>query len=339
MEADSERVQYIASQFQNKDTIPAQFIRSAAEQPAATTVRGVVLQIPVIDVGGGGGGDESEIVGLIKAVSEDWGMFQVVNHGIPDDVISRLQNAGREFFELPVEEKELIAKTPSSGIEGYGTRLQQEVDGKKAWVDHLFHKIWPPAAVKYDFWPRNPPGYRQATEDYRERLREASEKLIKWLSIGLGLDEPRLKVAMGGDDTVYLLKINYYPPCPRPDLALGVVAHSDMSALTVLVPSEIQGLQVSRDGEWYDVMYTKNALIVLIGDQMEILSNGKYKAVFHRTTVNKENTRMSWPVFIEPPDEHEIGPIPELVDDKSPPKYKTMKFKDYVYRKLNKIPM
>ncbi|KAL6512053.1 Iron ascorbate-dependent oxidoreductase [Orobanche gracilis] len=178
----------------------------------------------------------------------------------------------------------------------------------------------------------------EATEEYGQRLREVSDKLIKWLSLGLGLQEQQLKVAMGGEDTILLMKINYYPPCPRPDLALGVVAHTDMSALTVLVPNEVQGLQVFRDGHWYDVKYIPNALIIHIGDQIEILSNGKFKAVFHRTTVNKDSTRMSWPVFLEPPPEHEIGPIPELVNGKSPSKYKYKKYKDYAYCKLNKLP-
>lgn len=111
---------------------------------------------------------------------------------------------------------------------------------------------------------------REANEEYAQRLREVSDKLIKWLSLGLGLEEQELKVAMGGEDTIFLMKINYYPPCPRPDLALGVVAHTDMSALTILVPNEVQGLQVFRDDHWYDVKYIPNALIIHIGDQIEV---------------------------------------------------------------------
>ncbi|KAK4391117.1 Flavonol synthase/flavanone 3-hydroxylase [Sesamum angolense] len=333
-----ERVQSIASLSKNTDTIPHEFIRSENEQPAATTLHGVVLEVPVIDLGLTDDSNGKTIVELISEASRDWGMFQVVNHGIPDQTISNLQRVGREFFELPRAERELIAKTPESGIEGYGTTLQKEVEGKKGWVDHLFHKIWPPSAVNYRFWPKDPPSYRQANEEYCERLREVYDKLIKWLSLGLGLEEQELKVAMGGEDTVFLMKINYYPPCPRPDLALGVVAHTDMSGLTILVPNQVQGLQVFRDGHWYDVKYIPNALIVHIGDQIEILSNGKYKAVFHRTTVNKNCTRMSWPVFLEPPAELEIGPIAKLVSEESPAKYKTKKYKEYVYCKLNKLP-
>lgn len=113
---------------------------------------------------------------------------------------------------------------------------------------------------------------REANEEYAARLREVSDKLTKYLSLGLGLGEEELKVGMGGEDTNYLMKINYYPPCPRPDLALGVVAHTDMSALTILVPNDVQGLQVYRDDHWYDVKYIPNALIIHIGDQIQVHS-------------------------------------------------------------------
>lgn len=71
---------------------------------------------------------------------------------------------------------------------------------------------------------------------------------------------------------------------------------------------------------------------------VQILSNGRYKSVLHRTTVNKEMTRMSWPVFLEPPPELAIGPLTKLISEDDPPKYKTKKYSDYVFCKLNKIP-
>ncbi|PHT38425.1 Flavonol synthase/flavanone 3-hydroxylase [Capsicum baccatum] len=333
------RVQSVASITNCMDTIPSEYIRSKNEQPAATTLHGVVLQVPVIDISDIDANEEKIVKEIAKA-SKEWGIFQVINHGIPDEVIANLQKVGKEFFEeVPQEEKELIAKNPGSqSIEGYGTSLQKEVEGKKGWVDHLFHKIWPPSSINYRCWPKNPPSYREANEEYAKRLREVVDRMFKSLSLGLGLEAHEMMEAAGGEDIVYLLKINYYPPCPRPDLALGVVAHTDMSCITLLVPNEVQGLQVFKDGHWYDVNYIPNALIVHIGDQVEILSNGKYKSVYHRTTVNKDKTRMSWPVFLEPPSEHEVGPISKLVNEANPPKFKTKKYKDYVYCKLNKLP-
>ncbi|GKD03930.1 flavonol synthase [Tanacetum coccineum] len=179
---------------------------------------------------------------------------------------------------------------------------------------------------------------RDTNEEYAESMIGVANKLLGLLSKGLGLEEDEVKQALGGEDLIYMLKINYYPPCPCPELALGVAPHTDMSSITILVPNDVQGLQVFKDDHWYDVAYIPNALIIHIGDQIEILSNGKYKSVYHRSTVNKEKTRMSWPIFLEPPPEFEVGPIPKLVNKDDPPKYKTKKYKDYVYCKLNKLP-
>ncbi|CAI8585467.1 unnamed protein product [Vicia faba] len=299
------RVQTISHQ--SKDTpVPSIFVRAESEQPGTTTVHGVKLEVPIIDFSNP---DGETLEKEIAEASKEWGMFQILNHEIPNDVIRKLQSVGKEFFELPQEEKEVIAKpVGSNSIEGYGTSLQKEVNGKKGWVDHLFHIIWPPSSVNYRIWPNKPASYREVNEEYGKYLRGVIDKLFKSLSIGLGLKEHELKEA------------------------------ADMSHVTILVPNEVQGLQASRDGQWYDVKYVPNALVIHIGDQMEILSNGKYKAVLHRTTVNKEETRMSWPVFIEPQGEFEVGPHPKLINKENPPKFKTKKYKDYAYCKLNKIP-
>lgn len=151
-----ERVQAIASV--STDTIPAEFIRPESEQPGLTTYGGQALQVPVIDFSDP---HEEILVGSIVDASCKWGMFQIVNHEIPVEVIIKLQQVGKEFFELPQEEKEAYAKpVGSKSVEGYGTKLQKEVEGKKGWVDHLFHKIWPPHTINYQFWPKNPPSYR-----------------------------------------------------------------------------------------------------------------------------------------------------------------------------------
>ncbi|CAK7343054.1 unnamed protein product [Dovyalis caffra] len=330
------RVQTIASLSTDKETIPEEFIRPEKEQPAITTSHGPVPQIPTIDLNDP---DEQNLVRLIVDASKEWGIFQIINHGVPSDLITKLQDVGKTFFELPQEEKEVYAKPhDSKSVEGYGSKLQKDPHEKKSWVDHLFHRIWPPSSINYKFWPKNPPSYREVNEEYGIYMREVVDKLFTTLSVGLGLEGQVLKEAAGGEEIEYMLKINYYPPCPRPDLTLGVVAHTDLSAITILVPNEVPGLQVFKDDHWIEAKYIPNALIIHIGDQIEILSNGKYKAVLHRTTVSKDKARMSWPVFLEPPGEFVVGPLPQLISKDNPPKFKTKKFKDYMYCKLNKLP-
>ncbi|KAF2296671.1 hypothetical protein GH714_001056 [Hevea brasiliensis] len=302
---DVERVQGIASTF--RDNIPEAYIRSEQEQPALTTVHGLDPGVQVIDMSDP---DQEKVHGLIINASQEWGMFQIINHGIPSEVIIKLQNVGKEFLSFRKKRKKFMLNH----------------QGLRKAMEHFFKKKW--RARKAG----------EANEDYAKHLNRVADKLLKTLSLGLGLKEHELKEAMGGENLQYLLKINYYPPCPRPDLALGVVAHTDMSSLTILVPNDVQGLQASRDGKWYGVKYIPNALVIHIGDQLEILSNGKYKSVLHRTTVNKEKARMSWPVFLEPPFRFTIGPHPKLVNGENPAKYTSKKFDDYCYCKLNKIP-
>jgi flavonol synthase len=151
-------VQAIAFSSLTTNTIPAEFIRPEKEQPALTTFHGPAPEIPTVDLSDP---DQDKLVRLIANASKEWGIFQVVNHGIPSDVVSNLQAVGKHFFELPQEEKEAYAKPcGAQSVEGYGNKLQKDPDGKKAWVDHLFHMIWPPSVVNYRFWPKNPPSYR-----------------------------------------------------------------------------------------------------------------------------------------------------------------------------------
>nr|CAB3451184.1 unnamed protein product [Digitaria exilis] len=286
---------------------------------------------PVIDLSAPGCGER------VAEAAREWGLFQVVNHGVPSSVIAELQRVGRAFFALPREDKERYTMDRASGrIEGYGTTLQRE-----AWHDFFFHVVAPPARVDHGVWPRSLDGYREANEAYSRHAQRLARDLFEHLSLGLGLDEGAMAEAFGGGDMVFLQKINFYPPCPQPELTLGVLPHTDMSTLTLLVPNEVPGLQVFREGHWYDVKYVPDALIVHIGDQIEasILSNGAYKAVLHRTTVSKEKTRMSWPVFVEPPGELVVGPHPRLVTDESPAKYKAKKYKEYQHGKINVIPL
>lgn len=156
---ETQTVQNVASI--SKETIPAQFVRSEKEQPGITTVRGTQLEVPIIDFSNP---DEDKVIREIIKASNERGMFQIVNHEIPTQLITKLQDVGKTFFELPQEEKDQYAKPPDSqSLEGYGTKLSKDVDNKRGWVDHLFHKIWPPSDINYRFWPKNPPSYRLLT--------------------------------------------------------------------------------------------------------------------------------------------------------------------------------
>ncbi|KAE8668465.1 Flavonol synthase/flavanone 3-hydroxylase [Hibiscus syriacus] len=112
----------------------------------------------------------------------------------------------------------------------------------------------------------------EVNKEYSQEVRKVVEKLFRWLSMGLGLEADVLKEGAGGEEIEYMMKINYYPPCLRPDLTLGVSFHTDLSAITVLEPNDVPGLQVFKDGLWINAKYIPGSLIIHIGDQIEVTS-------------------------------------------------------------------
>ena len=116
---------------------------------------------------------------------------------------------------------------------------------------------------------------REVTEEYKKEVMKLTNRLLELLSEGLGLEGKALKSCVGGDEIQLEMKINMYPSCPQPELALGVEPHTDMSALTLLVPNDVPGLQVWKDNNWVVVDYFPNALFVHVGDQIEVNTKKK----------------------------------------------------------------
>ncbi|KAJ6751706.1 hypothetical protein OIU85_002161 [Salix viminalis] len=84
-----------------------------------------------------------------------------------------------------------------------------------------------------------------------------------------------------------MMRMNYYPPCPQPELVIGLDSHSDAVGLTILLQvNEMEGLQVRKSGRWIPVEPLPNAFVLNIGDMLEIVTNGIYRSTEHRAAVN-----------------------------------------------------
>eukprot|EP01018_Ginkgo_biloba_P004518 Gb_33402 [translate_table: standard] len=316
-------------------TLPLQYVRSDLDELQKTKVEDdSTIQIPIIDLQGLNAENiNSDLIQEIARASQDWGFFQIINHGISDSLIARVQAVGKAFFDLPLKEKELYANKPENPI-GYGSKVGISPDAKLEWGDYYYHLVWPPARRDMDTWPKQPPTYIEAMDEYSREVCKLWERLQWGLSCGLGVDQFCLEEGVGGEKKMIHIRINYYPPCPQPDLAVGLAPHSDPNALTILLQDEVPGLQIRKNGAWVDIKCAPGALIVNIGDQLEILSNGKYKSIEHRSRVHKDQSRMSWAMFCAPPHELVVSPLRELVAEQSPPLYKASSYGDYLHRFL-----
>ncbi|KAK6947695.1 Non-hem dioxygenase N-terminal domain [Dillenia turbinata] len=337
------RVESLASS--GIQSIPKEYIRPQEELTSIGNVfeeekKEEGPQVPTIDLQGLFSEDEAvrtKCRDELKRAAVDWGVMHLVNHGIDDQLINRVKEVGEAFFNLPVEEKEKYANDQASGkIQGYGSKLANNASGQLEWEDYFFHLVFPEDKRDLSIWPQNPSDYTTVTSEYARQLRGLATKLLTNLSIGLGLEEGRLEKEVGGLEELLLqMKINYYPKCPQPELALGVEAHTDVSALTFILHNMVPGLQLFYEGKWVTAKCVPNSIIMHIGDTIEILSNGKYKSILHRGLVNKEKVRISWAVFCEPPKEKIIlKPLPELVTEAEPALFPPRTFQQHIQHKL-----
>jgi len=231
----------------------------------------------------------------------------------------------QEFFDLSVEEKrkQCPVRPGIHMLEGYGRFFDISDDTILDWVDALVHYISPEWAKAVEHWPKIPSTYRETYEKYGEEVIRLMEKLLGLLSEGLGLDPNYIQTL--SKESLLLLRINYYPPCPQPDLVNGIRPHSDGNMLTVLLDDGVDGLQVRKGDEWFNVASVPESLIINIGDLLQIVSNGKYKSAEHRAVANANQNRMSFVMFLTTQAEVEIGAAPELIDEAHPGLYKAVK--------------
>ena len=128
-----------------------------------------------------------------------------------------------------------------------------------------------------------------------------------------------------------ILSLNYYPCCPSPELTVGVGRHSDISTITILLQDETGGLYMRGTSEdsWIHVPPVTGALVINIGDVLQIMSNDKYKSIEHRAIADRSKNRVSIPFFVNPGSDATIGPPPEVLASGETPLYKNVVYSDY----------
>ena len=81
---------------------------------------------------------------------------QLVNHGIPEEIITNARNDIRKFFQLPLEVKNAYAQLPGN-LQGYGQSFVMSENQTLDWSDMLGILTQPPQARDMRYWPSHQP--------------------------------------------------------------------------------------------------------------------------------------------------------------------------------------
>ncbi|XP_023734860.2 jasmonate-induced oxygenase 3 [Lactuca sativa] len=273
------------------NSIPECYVKPVYDRPYAHDLRSTEANIPVIDPANIDTSNPTlrqTTLNLISDACCQWGFFQVINHGVSHHLMAATRNIWREFFQLPLDVKQEYANSPAT-YEGYDSRLGVEKGAKLDWSDYFFLHCHPTSVRNERKWAAQPASCRKMVAEYNDEVVKLCRQLMKVFSLNLGLEEDYLQNAFGGDEISASLRVNFYPNCPQPDkyLTLGISPHSDPGGITILLPDDhVYGLQVRKDDAWVTVKPIPNAFIVNLADQLQVLSNAKYKSVEHRVIVN-----------------------------------------------------
>ncbi|XP_009764116.1 feruloyl CoA ortho-hydroxylase F6H1-2-like [Nicotiana sylvestris] len=282
--------------------------------------------IPTIDLSNW---DDVNAAKSIQEAASKWGFFQIINHGIPIEILENLKEAGHRFFELPAEEKIKYYKEnagPDESVLLFWSAIGEKDEKVLEWRDSIKHGCNP--GDDSNLWP---PQTRDQVLEYQKWAIPLAKKLLEILLKGLNVNEnidgtlePLLMGTMA-------INMNYYPPCPNPSLTIGCRRHCDVSCITILLQDDTGGLFVrgTKDNNWIHVTPVKGALAVNIGDSLQIMSNDRYKSVEHCAAVDSSKARISIPFFVNPRLDTVIGPFPQVLENGEKPVYKQVLFSDY----------
>ncbi|XBI35956.1 hypothetical protein VPH35_121561 [Triticum aestivum] len=177
---------------------PSRYVVRDHDRPALAGAGGDVTDpIPLVDLGRVSSGDADEAAKLRSAL-QTWGLFLAVGHGIEPALLGEMLAVTRDFFNLPLEEKQkytnLVGDKKEYRIEGYGGDMVLSETQVLDWCDRFYLVVDPPESRRlHDLWPTRPPSFRDVLHRYSARCRELADAVLREAARAAGLpDEGRL---------------------------------------------------------------------------------------------------------------------------------------------------
>ncbi|KAJ9188229.1 hypothetical protein P3X46_003605 [Hevea brasiliensis] len=307
--------------------VPSNYIRPSSDRPNFSEVQTSDGFIPLFDLQGLDGPDRFSLIQDIGKACQDYGFFQVKNHGISKKLIDEMLRVSKEFFHLPESERLKNYSEDPMKTTRLSTSFNVKTEKASNWRDFLRLHCHPLEDYIQE-WPSNPPSFRDVAGEYCRHTRGLALRLLEAISESLGLQREYINGALGKHGQH--MAINYYPPCPQPELTYGLPGHKDPNVITILLQDDVPGLQVLQNGNWVAVKPIPYTFTVNIGDQLQVISNDRYKSVLHRAVVNSMEERISIPTFYCPSPDAVMGPAPPLADHHlHPPIYSNFTYSEY----------
>ena len=290
-------------------------------------------QIPLVELSKPGACE------AIAGACRDWGMFALTGHGFADAEAEQCLAEMRRFFARPLSQKQALSRSRDNPW-GFNDRelTKNRRDRKQVFDIGPDHSDPADPFGGSTPWSEADPRFAETMRAWKAKCEALSDRLLAQIFVGLGESAATAEAAFRPFATGFL-RLNLYPlgdPLAGPDPSDGARAvhhHTDAGALTVLLEDGTAGLQVLRHDHWHDVRPLPGALIVNIGDMVEVWSNGLYRAPVHRVLAMDARERVSAPYFHNPAWGAMISPLSGALAQSGSPRFRPIPWAEFRRRR------
>lgn len=255
----------------------------------------------------------------IGAACRDIGFLSITGTGVPAHTIAAMRGAVQHIFAIDEAAKWDQAITRDN-YRGYipmgfftpndGSGTPDRYEGYK-----LHRETAPDDPIRQDcalygpnLWPAHAPEARAAVLEYWQAMDGLVDLLLGALAqtlevLGSALTAP-FKAPLSN------MTLLHYPPQAPDEAGFGIHPHKDTSALTVIAPDPVGGLEVlTRTGDWITPDCPEGGFVVNIGDMLELWSGGRLVSTPHRVLNRSGKERFSFPYFAVPRHDVTVAPL------------------------------
>ncbi|CAK7353496.1 unnamed protein product [Dovyalis caffra] len=274
-----------------------------------------------------------ELCNQVREACETHGVFFLVYDKIPTSLREEMFGAMKALFDLPEETKNKHVTTKPYGSysgkcpvipfhESFGVDDAPTLDASQAFTTLM--------------WPEGNPSFCETIHSMSSKMQELSFLVTKMIYESFGIEKPYDSFV---EETASVFRVmKYKVPPSGTESGIGLVAHTDKNAITILCQNEVQGLEVrTKNGDWAQVMVPENAFVAVVGDTLKAWSNGRLHAVRHRVVISGDKDRYSCGLFSMPKEEAVIEVPNELVDKEHPLQYRPFNYSDYITYFVSKL--
>ena len=289
---------------------------------------------------------KSLFVNTIGSAFQEIGFCAVRGHFLDDQLVERLYDQIKLFFDLPTDIKKKYEHPEFSGQRGYVSFGKESAKGskhgdlKEYW--HFGQYVSENESHKFNYFPNikvdELPEFNTVGEEVYKTLEKTAKYVLRALALYLKIDEKYFDNYIHNGNSI-LRPIHYPPIMEDPKEAVRAAAHGDINLITLLMGAHGKGLQVQKtNGDWIDAVASKDELMINIGDMLSRHTNNVLKSTVHRV-VNPDRellkkSRYSIPFFMHPVSEMKLNVLESTICDEFPKAYDDITAGEFLEERL-----